>query len=72
MGEFVVYSKDHCPQCNATLRWLGQREIVHEVRDAVGEIGLLKEWGYSAAPVVVAPDGRKWSGFRPDLLDEYV
>lgn len=31
-----------------------------------------KEMGYLQAPVVIAPDGTHWSGFRPDLIAKHL
>ena len=30
---------------------------------------LAKDLGYLQAPVVIAPDGTSWSGFRPDKIN---
>lgn len=71
-ASFTVYVKDDCQQCTATVRWLHRNSQDWVELDAVGDSDLLLEWGYRSAPVVVAPDGKKWSGFRPDLLTEYL
>ena len=67
----TVYSKASCAQCNATKRHLKKhgiefREVMIDQDPAALEKVL--GWGFQQAPVVEAPSGERWSGFRPDLL----
>ncbi len=77
----VVYGKDKCQQCKATLRKLEDKGIRYECvsveKDAVAA-EYVGKMGYQQAPVVVVPfdygdmGGQHWSGFRPDMLDRLV
>lgn len=75
----TVYSKDNCPQCTATKRWLNERDIPFTEADATDEMNLaaIKALGHMSAPVIiVAKDGPgsevDWSGFNPIMLKEHV
>lgn len=59
-------------QCRLTMDWLNKNRFTVSVLDAVEHMDELMEYGFRAAPVVTAPDGKTWSGFRPDLLEKYV
>ena len=68
----TVYSKPACVQCNATYRKLDTLGVPYTVIDMSEDADALAEvkaLGYQQAPVVVAPDGRHWSGFNPSELD---
>ena len=68
----TVYSKDNCQGCNLTKKLLDRRGVRYEeerIDQDPKALERVKELGYLQAPVVVAPDGSHWSGFRPDLLD---
>lgn len=71
LTDFVVYVKDNCVQCRLTMDWLEKRGFPVVTADAVEHVDVLAEKGFKAAPVVIAPDGKAWSGFRPDLLAEF-
>ena len=72
MSEFTVYSKANCVQCDATKSALDRlgapyRSIDLDTdQDALAYVSA--DLGYRQAPVVVAPNGDHWAGFRPDLL----
>lgn len=66
----TVYSKDHCPQCDQTIKALDRLGVAYEVVDLAADPAALdkvREMGYSAAPVVVSGD-QQWSGFRPAMI----
>ena len=73
MPEVQVYSKPDCKQCDATKLHLDRRGVAYrelplesmtvEARELVASRGI------SSAPVVVAPDGDMWGGYRPDRID---
>ena len=68
----IVYSKADCSGCKLTKLALDNKKIEYkEERIDLNPEALakVKELGYLAAPVVVAPDGTHWSGFRPDKID---
>lgn len=71
----TVLTKPSCVQCNATYRALDSKGIKYEIRDMsedAAAMKLAKDLGYLQAPVVIAPDGSSWSGFRPDKIGELV
>lgn len=63
----IIYSKDACVQCDATYRTLHKYNIPYETRSAADLPDDLRA-RHLQAPVVIAPDGREWSGFNPDNL----
>jgi len=70
------YSKPACVQCTATLRWLdktGKVEGVDYEKLSLTtlDVDRFKQAGYLAAPILIPETGEGWSGFRPDLLEEY-
>lgn len=69
--DVTVYSKSHCPQCDATKRRLDRLGIPYRTVDLDSRTdvarGLAAE-GYKQTPVVKTNRG-EWSGYRPDLLD---
>ena len=70
----TVYSLPNCVQCDRTKK-LMEREGVEYVPVMLNEHPELaaefKEAGFLQAPiVVVGNDGRRWGGFRPDLIKE--
>ena len=68
----TVYSKADCSGCKMTKKVLDKNNVEYrEERIDLNPEALakVKEMGYLQAPVVVAPDGSHWGGFRPDLLN---
>lgn len=66
----TVFTKPHCPQCNATKRQFDKLGVSYETVDLTENpetLAQLQEAGYRQAPVVIAPDA-SWSGYRPDLI----
>ncbi len=66
----TVYTLPACVQCDSTKRLLTKNEIQYQEIDLSSDqdaLAMVKELGYTAAPVVVAGDDH-WSGFRPDKL----
>ena len=66
----TVYSLPNCVQCDSTKRLLTRNEVAYEEVDLsqdADSLSMIRELGYTAAPVVVAGD-EHWSGFRPDKL----
>lgn len=71
----TVYTKRSCVQCTATFRALDSKGIKYEIKDMSEDpeaLALAKELGYLQAPVVIAPSGESWSGFRPDLIGQLI
>ncbi len=69
----IVYDMPDCPACSFTKSWLDRKGVRYEVQSALSERGraLAAENGFTAAPIVEA-GGKCWSGFRPDLIQEYL
>lgn len=67
----VVYTKQSCPQCTATLRRLGEANVAVVEKPAEEYVSLLTAMGHKQAPVVMT-GVKHWSGYRPDLIDEVI
>ena len=68
----TVYTSPTCFPCKLTVKRLIDLGIAHETRDVSTDpaaLEFVKSLGYSAAPVVVAPDGTHWQGLVPDKID---
>lgn len=66
----TVYTLPACVQCDSTKRLLTRNEIPYnevDLSEDADALSMIRELGYSAAPVVMAGD-EHWSGFRPDKL----
>jgi glutaredoxin-like protein NrdH len=66
----TVYSLPACVQCDSTKRLLTKNKIPYNEVDLSQDpaaLAMVREMGYTAAPVVVAGE-EHWSGFRPDKL----
>lgn len=70
--KVTVYSKEHCPQCNATKRKLDKLGVDYDDVDLTDDDDLRNEMiskGFKATPIVITDDD-SWSGYRPDKLKE--
>ncbi|NMN00206.1 NrdH-redoxin [Bifidobacterium sp. DSM 109958] len=68
----TVFTKPHCPQCDATKRQLTKHGLDFETVDVEQHPEILEQLraaGFMQAPVVIAPD-TSWTGYRPDLIRE--
>lgn len=66
----TVYTLPACVQCDSTKRVLTRNNVEYQEVDLSQDpeaLSMVRELGYSAAPVVMAGDDH-WSGFRPDKL----
>ncbi|TDP89523.1 ribonucleoside-diphosphate reductase class Ib glutaredoxin subunit [Leucobacter luti] len=75
MATFTVYSTPRCQQCKATSRELESLNIPFDYIDITTDEASAKHarsLGYTGAPVVVAPNGEHWTGFRPDKIQEHA
>ena len=72
--KITVYTKKPCPQCDMTKSLMKREGMEFEEVDLLSNLDLLekfKEEGLLQAPIVVlGNDGRRWAGFRPDLIME--
>jgi glutaredoxin-like protein NrdH len=74
-----VYTKPNCQACDATKRWLTNRDIPFEVDDITTEENLAaaKALGHQQAPVVIVSNGTpgdevSWSGLNPFELEKHL
>jgi glutaredoxin-like protein NrdH len=70
----TVYTIPACVQCESTKRFLNRANIEYNVIDLSVDpeaYDMVKDLGYTEAPVVVAGDDH-WSGFRPDKIETLV
>lgn len=66
----TVYTLPACVQCDSTKRLLTRNSVEYQEIDLsqdVDAMSMVRELGYSAAPVVMVGDDH-WSGFRPDKI----
>ena len=72
--KITVYTTANCVQCNSTKRYLDKNNIEYETVDLNENpeaMAMVKEMGYSAAPVVIAGD-KHWSGFRIEKIKNLI
>jgi glutaredoxin-like protein NrdH len=66
----TVYTKAHCPQCDATKRQLAKRGVAFDAVDLASQPELVESFmarGFKQTPIVVSDQGT-WSGYRPDMI----
>lgn len=67
----IVYTKEKCPGCKATIRSLTKKNIAFEARsidETPGARDMIASLGHMQAPVVVFGDDH-WSGYKPDRIE---
>lgn len=74
MTNITLFSKENCPQCKMTKRFLTDNKISYQEHNITLEpqyIDYLKDNGHMAVPIVEA-DGLASAivGFRPDQLKQ--
>ncbi len=74
--KITVYSLPNCVQCTQTKKLMDREGIVYEpvnLEEHPDKAAEFKDAGILQAPiVVVGNDGRRWSGFQPDLIKGLV
>ncbi|WEG73554.1 glutaredoxin-like protein NrdH [Vagococcus intermedius] len=71
MTNITLYTKDNCPQCKMTKRFLSDKNVSYNEVNIDTEpqyVEWLKENGYRSVPVVTANEDISIVGFRPDQL----
>lgn len=70
--KITVYTKTPCSQCVMTKNLMTREGIDFEEAALTDDlVEKFKAEGFMQAPIVVlGNDGRKWAGFRPDLIQE--
>ncbi|MDF0479594.1 glutaredoxin-like protein NrdH [Vagococcus sp. PNs007] len=69
--NITLYTKDNCPQCKMTKRFLSEKNVSYNEVNIDTEpqyIDWLKDNGYRSVPVVTANEDISIVGFRPDQL----
>lgn len=72
--NITVYTTANCVQCNSTKRYLDKHDVTYQTVDLNEDaeaMAMVKELGYTAAPVVIAGD-KHWSGFRIERLKNLI
>lgn len=73
MTQITLYSKNNCPQCKMTKRFLSEKNVSYIERNIDLEpeyIDMLKAQGFQSVPVVTTAEEVTIVGFRPDQLKE--
>lgn len=74
MKKVMVYTKNGCPQCEMTKRFLTGEEIeftsINIEEDEKALEYVKHTLGLTAMPVVVVEGEEPFTGFRPDKLEE--
>lgn len=72
--NITIYVTENCVQCNSTKRYFDKNNIPYEtvnLNENPEAMAMVKEMGYTAAPVVIAGD-RHWSGFRIEKIKNLI
>ena len=72
--QVTVYTTPSCPQCEMTKKVLTKGQVNYSIVDLSQDeqaMEMVKELGYSAAPVVIAGE-HHWSGFRHGYLSNLI
>jgi glutaredoxin-like protein NrdH len=67
----TVFSTKSCYQCEATKKYLKNRNVIFEEIDVTDDTRKLKDMGFRGAPVVVT-ENDQWYGFRPEKLQNII
>ncbi|QNJ56534.1 thioredoxin domain [Arthrobacter phage Elezi] len=73
MLEITVYTRTVCGPCFMTKKKLQKHGLAYTEKNVEKDEAaaqFLRDAGYTEAPVVMTSDGREWTGFRPDLIEE--
>ncbi|MDT2806474.1 glutaredoxin-like protein NrdH [Vagococcus lutrae] len=71
MKTITLYTKNNCPQCKMTKRFLTQKDVTFEeinIDEQPQYIDWLKEQGHRTVPVLTTNESMTIVGFRPDQL----
>ncbi|SYW14281.1 glutaredoxin domain-containing protein [Oenococcus oeni] len=74
MKQTVIYTKNMCPQCRATKRWLKEHNIDYQeinTTDNQTAVNHLKKIGVERLPFIITDTGNL-TGFKPQLLEKLV
>lgn len=72
--KITIWTKSNCRQCVMTKTLMVREGLDFEEADLEADpdqLARFKEEGLLQAPIIVlGHDGRRWAGFRPDLIKE--
>ncbi|MGY3750396.1 glutaredoxin-like protein NrdH [Vagococcus acidifermentans] len=72
MKNITLYTKNNCPQCKMTKKFLADKDVSYTEINIDNEpqyIDTLKEKGFRSVPILTTPDAKLTIvGFRPDQL----
>ena len=72
--KITVWTKPDCSQCTMTKKFLARKGLIFDEADLESDPEQLEKFkadGLAQAPIVVlGHEGRRWTGFRPDLIEE--
>ena len=70
----TVWTKSDCSQCVMTKKLMARKGVDFDEADletSPEQLAKFKDEGLLQAPIIVlGHDGRRWAGFRPDLIEE--
>ena len=73
MRNITLFTRNGCPQCRMTKRYLDTHKIPfteHNINEEPQYIDYLKQKGFQQVPVLEADGLDSFSGFRPDALKQ--
>jgi len=74
LSSITLYILPSCVQCYATKKYLEKNNLSYDIVDIsknAEAYSFVKSLGYLGAPVLVSGD-RHWSGFKPELISEFL
>jgi glutaredoxin-like protein NrdH len=66
----TIGTKPDCQPCKLTKMRLTKQGIPFTEVPVTELMDVAAEHNLTSAPIVIAPDGRVWGGYRPDELDK--
>ena len=72
--DITIYTTPNCMQCEQTKKMFARKNVEFNLIDLTEDPiakEMVKEMGYTSAPVVVASD-RNWSGFKYDKIEALI
>ena len=73
MRNITLFTRNGCPQCRMTKRYLDTHKIPfteHNINEEPQYIDYLQQKGFQQVPVLEADGLDSFSGFRPDALKQ--
>lgn len=77
MSTWTIYSQPGCNPCRLTRKLLDENPLATYTDIPLESVGSqtrqqFRALGFTTAPVVIAPNGDMWSGYRPDLIKKHL